>query len=1247
MHRFLVIIILVFFIAFKGSDSAKVSDIITWISPGEFGTSTIMSDFFRFEGAVYSDQPPFLPMYVRQFAIGHDQDMNVEIINTSFIKFGGEEVSHSASGLFPDINLDVNRKKSGNDEYIEIKFVPVVKKGEEIFLLESFEIRSTVVNSLKKSTVAYSWKSSSVLDKGKWVKIRTSKRGIHKIPYEKLTAMGFTSPAQVNVYGNGGIQLAESLDETPVDDLVKTRTWHGRDAGGKDCLYFYSTGNVSWAFDSSSGTFRHRQNIYTRDSYYFLSQEGNAPHAVEKLSPVADPVTKTVQQFDDYVRYEAELINLIRSGNQWFGENFMRGTSRTFSLPCPNSVAGRNAKVRINVAARSSAASSFSVNLNGSGVAAISFTGVNTDDATSLYAVERNSLYNVSVAAGKIDVGLAYQAGNSLSNAWLDYITVNWRRQLLSDSDELYFRDTESTGAGEVVRFQIEGAATGTRVFDVTDPSSVFEIPAVQQGNVLSFVRPAVTVREYVAFRPTGNFPEPETVGEVANQNLHALDVPDFVIVTHPDFREQAEIIADFHRGYDGMSVHVATTAEIYNEFGGGSPDATAIRNFIRMFYDRSKRIKYVMLMGDGSYDNRSILGGKRAMIPTFQSESSLLPTSSFVSDDYFVILDQGESVYNGLVDLGIGRLPVGTRYEAQIVTEKILNYYSPSSLGQWRNVVCFIGDDGDNGLHMADSERLAGQINTAHREFQTEKIYFDAYPVSSTPAGKRYPGVTEAINQRVKDGVLVLNYVGHANDRFLAEERVLDVSVINSWTNSTKLPIFVTATCEFSRFDADDTSAGEYILLNPKGGGIGLFSTTRVVYAYSNYLLSRNFYQVVFEKDSNGENYRMGDIMRLAKIQTVNTLNKRNFTLLANPALRLSYPRYRVETKTLNNRGISEQTDTLSALSRVNITGEITDHLGNTLRDFNGTVTAVVYDKAQRVNTLGNSGQTPFSYTVQNNIVYKGLATVVNGDFSFNFVIPKDISYSIGQGKILYYADNGTIDANGAFEGFSIGGGSSSQISDNKGPEVQLYMDHTSFRSGDQTSRNPLLIAHLSDENGINTVGSGIGHDITAVLNNDYSNVYVLNEFYKSDKDDFTRGKIEYQFKDLRPGENSLVLKVWDVANNSTEAEITFMVTGDFYIESVTNYPNPVTDYTNFTFTHNQPDAVFNTLFEVFDLAGRRIDMMNITTTSTGMNSIPFRWDPDERGLRLRNGLYTYRITIRSGEGQLAGKSGKMMIGR
>ncbi len=1203
---------------------------------------------YTFPGAGYSHPGSQIPIYFSFFETqGNHTGFRFVIENPQF-----EEIENPGLDFFkenipekPELKTTVLR--SNQTQKIEIQIPALINQDGKLKLLKQFDLKRFPV-PLKKaaSASAHSWKSESVLRDGKWVKISTSEKGIYKIPYPKLTEWGFSNPSQVKVFGAGGMILPEDPAHILYDDIPQVAVWHGTN-NGTDCLFFYAPGAVEWKSDGTGRFFERRLNPYTNKGHFFLSEQGGTQKIIEMLAEISSEATHQVTSFNAYALNETESFNLIQSGKQWFGDKFIHGSTRNYTFQMIDIDNSSDISIRINAAARSSSVSEMIISANQSNLGTLNFERVSTSDNSSIYADERNRRFSVPAQSGNLDLIIKYFGSGTSPEAWIDFAELNFRQRLKTNNNEpLFFRDLNSVGQGNTIAFSVETSSSDLKVWDVTDAFQVKEIPLQKNGNLAKGRRPASELSEYVAFSPNGNLPIPELVGDVKNQNLHALATPEFLIISHPNFLSQSEELADFHRTNDGMQVEVVSAGQVYNEFSSGNKDATGIRNFIKMFYDRNQGLKYVLLFGDGSYDNKSIKPGSTAFIPTFQSDNSLNPVGSFVTDDYFVILDAGESVYNGAVDLGIGRIPAHTAFQADLVVRKIKDYHSPEALGNWRNIVCFIADDEDGNLHMNDSERLANQVNEKHAEFVTDKIYFDAYQQITGPGGQSYPEVTEAINQRVKDGVLILNYVGHANERWLADERVLDISNINSWSNADNLPIFVTATCEFSRFDADNTSAGEYVLFNPNGGGIGLFSTTRLVFAYSNYLLSRSFYNVVFEKDQYGEHYRMGDIMRLAKINTINTTNKRNFSLLANPALKLSYPKHRVITSAINGHDAALTPDTLGALQRVTVSGFVADEAGSKLNNFSGKIIPTVYDKAVMMQTRGNAGETPMEFKAQENIIYKGLAEVKNGEFTFSFVIPKDISYSLGKGKIIYYADNGEIDAHGAFENFVIGG-AGTQITDNQGPNIELYLDSPDFLSGDKVSKNPMLLAFLSDENGINTVGSGIGHDITAVLNDDYSNVMVLNNYYQADIGDFTSGAIRFPLRNLPEGKHTLRLKAWDVANNSSEAEIEFEVTGDFFISQAVNYPNPISDYTFFTFEHNQADATLEAIFEVFDQRGQRVDYFTTLVGSNGNISNPVRWDLSEAKIQLRSGIYIFRITAQNADGIITSTSGKMMVAR
>lgn len=1187
-----------------------------------------------------------LPIYTRLYNLENtSKTFRFIVANPVFEEIETSAYNWNESDIKEELVFSSQVLNSKDSKKVELQIIPLKKQNGKVYRLTSFELKR-IPNELKSAVIEIEWKSNSVLSSGKWVKISTSGKGIYKIPYSKLVEWGFTNPSQVGVFGNGAALLSENPGEIAYDDVEQCAVWTNQN-GGEDCLFFYAPGYIEWKA-TSEGYFQHKLNDYATNGYFFLGEVGTSQKNIAKVNEPEDAVTNTTSTFDEVALHEDELNNVLPlgSGKLWLGDKFLKATTRSYNLNIANIDGTVPAKLKVNAAARSYLSSSMGISSAGTSFGNVDFSKVNTNDTYGLYASHKYKVFEINPSNGSLNIECVYNAANSSAESWLDYIELNYRRNLEVVNDAIFFRDWKSVGDGNVVKFTVESAAADTKVLDISDINNVKEISTSLVGSTLTAKCLADELKEYALFNASGNFTEPTFVEDVENQNLHGINTPEYIIISHSNFMNSAEDLAAFHRAYDGMSVEVVNVDKVYNEFSSGTKNATGIRNFIKMFYDRGNSLKYVLLFGTGSYDNKGIKENTQNFIPTFQSNESLYPTYSFVTDDYFVMLDADESVYKGSIDLGIGRITAATPYEAQLVVDKVKRYYEPEALGDWRNTVCLLGDDEDGALHMRQSEELADSINKNYSEFITDKIYFDAYVEQTTPAGDRYPDVNAAIDERVKDGVLILNYIGHANERFLAHEQVLTISEINSWSNTNQLPIFVTATCEFSRFDTDETSAGEYILLNPNGGGIGLFSTTRVVYASENFKLTKSLYSYIFKQDAQGEHYRMGDVMRLAKTNISSGINKRNFSLLADPALKLSYPKYRVVTNTLNQQNAGGIADTIGTLQKITVTGHIADYFGNKLDDFDGELIPTVFDKAVEMETLGNKGETPMKFTVQENVIYKGRSSVKNGEFTFSFVVPRDISYSLGEGKIIYYADNGTEDAHGAYTNFLIGG-DGSDIVDNQGPDIQLFLDSYDFESGDVTSKNPTLLANLSDENGINTVGTGIGHDITAVLDNDYSNVFVLNNYYQAEKDDYTKGTLQFPIRDLTVGKHTLRLKAWDVANNSSEVEVEFEVTGDFEINEISNYPNPVSDYTYFVIKHNQSDANLDVIFDIFDQSGRVIDRFQKQIGSSGGSTNPIRWDINESGVAATAGIYVYRAIVKNSDGIITSKSGKMIVTR
>ncbi|MDD4646287.1 MAG: type IX secretion system sortase PorU, partial [Bacteroidales bacterium] len=748
-------------------------------------------------------------------------------------------------------------------------------------------------------------------------------------------------------------------------------------------------------------------------------------------------------------------------------------------------------------------------------------------------------------------------------------------------------------------------------------------------------------------------------LGLVPAQNLHGQECPDMIILVHDDLKSYAQQLADFHKTQDGLTTLVVSPTQIYNEFSSGIPDVTAIRDFLKMFYDRSTKstfkLKYFLFFGDGSYDNKKSVQDYPTYLPTYQSLESLYPTSSYVTDDFFGLLDNGENIEAGLLDIGIGRLPVINDNEASIVIEKIRQYYSASSMGNWRNLVCFIGDDEDGNTHMRDANTLADLLKVEHPSFNIDKIFLDAYQQMTLPTGDRYPEVNRAIGDRMKKGALIMDYLGHGSERGLAHENIVTVSDIKSWENPEKLPLFITATCEFSRFDNPElTSAGEWVILNQNGGGIALLSTTRLVYSAPNFVLNREFYNYAFTRDAQGKLLKLGDIMRLTKNAVGDEQNKLNFTLLGDPALTLAMPTYGITMTHVNGIPVGEFRDTLKALSEASISGYVKDLNNNKMADFSGVVIPTVYDKEITLSNLANDGGPIMEFTVRNSILFKGKASIKNGDFSFKFIVPKDISYKIGTGKLSLYGNSDLTDASGVDLSLLIGGSSSSGLNDKIGPQLDIFMNDTTFVSGGLTNETPVLLAKIKDASGVNTTSNGIGHDITAIIDDKQQNPIVLNDYYESDLDQYTSGTLKYPISKLEPGDHTIHVKVWDILNNSSETEISFTVRNseDLVIDHILNYPNPFTTHTDFYFEHNQGDQALDVLLQVYTVSGKLVksfEFLSADQTQIKAGSFrvgPISWDGlDDFGDPIGRGTYFYRVKVRTAGGKTKEAFQKLVI--
>lgn len=1111
---------------------------------------------------------------------------------------------------------------------------------------------------------------SSVLASGSWYKIAVRDPGVYKVDLALLRTLGITAPSfpsgSIRLYGNGGRMLPESCAGQVADDLQENpiQVQDGGDGifNGPDYFLFFAAGPDSWLPDTIRHTFTHRKNLYSDRSYYFITIGGTGKRIGERAGTGA--FNQTIASFSERYFYELDSVNLLNSGKSWYGEDFSnsgKNTGRSFTLPLRNLLGG-NCTFTSSCLSRSiGSPGNFTVSINNTPVLQHAIPAVGTG-ILDLFAGTSTVTSDVLLtAAGSISVSYAYQSGAYGAQGWLDWFEFSGRRNLsLQGSDQLLFRDLASVAAGNRGKFVVQNAGAAAQVWDVTNPLAPIRLGTTASASGLEFTNDCDSLHEYIAFNNTG-FLVPAAIGRLENQNLHRPQQPALIIITHPAVQEQADRLAAYHTDRDHLSTLVVNATAVYNEFASGSPDPTALRDFIKMFYDRAgtdaaKRPRYLLLFGDASYDYKNRLKEGGNLVPAYESSASTDPLATYASDDFFGFLDDGEDINSDTatnrLDIGIGRVPVSTAADAKAYVDKVISYTSAGNMGPWRNRLSFVADDEDFNLHFHDAETIAATADTVNRSFVPVKIYLDAYRQESTSSGGRYPLVNEAINNGINQGTLIWNYSGHGSARRLAEEVVLDGSIAASWNNAGKLPLFITATCDFAPYDNPATySLGEAILLREKTGAIALMTTTRLVFAYSNRIINQQYMQVALQRKTDGTYYSLGE----AVMQTKNNnyrlyndpVNNRKFTLLGDPALTLAFPAYNIQTTAINGQPVAGLRDTLRALQQYDVAGVVTGAGGAPAGSFNGTVYITVYDKAQAVSTLGNDPESlRENFQADNAVLFKGSAEVKNGQFLYSFVVPRDIGYPFGKGRISYYAQSKDLDGNGSYSDFIIGG-SQGTSADTRGPDIRAYLNNEQFVDGGVTNDHPVLILHLSDSAGINILGTAIGHDLTAMLDSG-KQVYVLNPFFENSPGSFRQGSVHYQLADLPEGEHILQIKAWDGANNSTGIAIRFKVVKQkgFSILKAFNFPNPVFSSTVFHFEHDAAVRQMLVSINLFTAEGKLIKRIKKTINTEGSRFCDVEWDgKDEEGMKPHKGIYFYQITAVTDIHTSASKAGRCLI--
>lgn len=1147
---------------------------------------------------------------------------------------------------------------------LDLSFSPLIWRDGAYWRIQSFTLKVERETLAPMRRAAHGederYASHSVLATGYWVKVRVADNGIHMLTHSALKEMGFANPEQVRLYGYGGHRLSESDIDCWCDDLCEVPLW--REA---DRMLFYANGPVKWTLESDN-TFLHTRNTYSDYGYYFLTEDTVGTPLEFPLQEVVDTQSgELVMTTPAYSLHEVDDYAWTHGGRQLVeAQDYSKGNIRRYTLATSNVASEVNGKLDVCFTHDASEVTTLAVAVADSVIGTLRLGAIDTHCealfATSTYITPLNETNGLVVT-------LTHNRPINVSGR-LDYLRLNYTRAI-GLAAPIY---ATSTGGKT---YCVPSANENTVVWNVSDATWPVAIPAMMEEDGLCFSVNGIRGDVYVALDPHAAYPMPEMVGEVVNQDLHATGPTDYVIIVPASgkLRIQAERLAEIHRKYRGLAVKVVGADELYNEFSSGTPDATAYRRYLKMLYDRAETVeeapRYLLLFGDGAWDNRMLSSGWKGHSPDdyllcYEVDNSYSLTSSYVVEDYFGFLDDGEGVNmkRDKVDVGVGRFPVRTATQAREVVDKIEAYVSNVHAGAWKNSILMLGDDGDANRHMEDAELVAKMLESEYPDYMVKRIYWDTFPMEKRATGNSYPTVHKRLLELFKEGALMVNYSGHGAPDVLAHELVLSKADM-AQLRSPRLPVWVTASCDITPFDNTVDSFGESAFLNPNGGAIGLLTSTRTTYAEQNRRVNYFFSKYTFARDENNRRLSLGDAIRMAKCSLITTDdpslrdvsgNKFNYVLIGDPALVVGGADFHVVVDELNGVSVEDGEEVmLKAGSEVVVKGHVDALDGTRATDFTGMLYASVFDNIEKVVCRNNekaSGLTPFVYHERTKKFFVGSDSVRNGEFTFSFRIPLDINYSRESGLVnLYAVDTAHVkEAQGSYEGFLLGGTEEELNNDETGPKIQVYLNSLGFVSGVKVNETPHLVAILEDADGINTAG-GLGHNLSVIIDGEASMTYNLNEYYVSDAGGYTRGAVSYMLPELPEGKHSLAFRAWDMMNNSSTVTVEFEVVKGLAPDfaNVMAITAPECGYATFMFTHDRPESEVGVTIEVFDFSGRVLWSHNEQIVSQD-NSYCYTWDlHGNSGQPLTSGVYLYRITVSSLTGQSKSKAQKILIRR
>ena len=1225
--------------------------------------------------AVYA-QDTVPPLFVHSIDLGYNyaQEYTAVIEYPELVPLTSTEVQRfrlpKREGLPEWPEMEQNMAISAKRGQLDIAFVPIIWRDGRYWRIQSFtlKVHETLAAPHKsranKLHAAERYAPHSVLSTGRWVKIRVADNGIHMITHAQLKKMGFNDPNVVSLYGYGGHMLSENKVEAWSDDLQEVGVWRGGDR-----ILFYANGPVAWTLDKDN-TFTHTRNPYSDYGYYFLtdsrtpSSSRTGTEAVPEMAGRrAAPITTTPA----YALHEEDGYAWFHGGRKLVEDyNYSDGNIRSYTLNADNAY-GQEAVLDVCFTHNATTTTYLSVVMNEAQIGSLILTPIASPHDE---AAEVSASYSSAIWGGGQTVTLAHHRDAGISGR-LDYLRLNYTRTIGLNAPFYATNTGDNT-------YEVSNANASTIVWRITEATAPTRMEATLAGTTLTFADESRRGDMYIAFDTNASYPMPEMVSEVTNQDLHATEATDYIIIvpTNGRFYAQAERLARLHREQRGLSVKVVRADEVYNEFASGTPDATAYRRYMKMLYDRAESVneapKYLLLFGDGAWDNRMRTVAWRGKSPDdyllcYEATNSVSAVGAYVAEDYFGMLDDGEGSNLSLdkVDIGIGRFPITTVTQARQTVDKIEAYMNNTHAGAWKNTILMLGDDGDANRHMNDAETVAQMLEAEYPEYMVKRVYWDAFPMEATSTGNSYPAVRRRLLDSFNDGALMVNYSGHGAPDVISHELVINKTDMEK-LRSPRLPVWVTVSCDITPFDNAVGSFGEAAFLNPRGGAIGLLTSTRTTYAEQNKNINYFFSKYVFARDESNRRMSLGDAIRMAKCELIttsnsslsdDTSNKLNYVLIGDPALIVGNADYRMVVDQLNGAAIGEDENIqLKAGAQVVVRGHVETWNGSTASDFSGILYTSVFDNLEQITCRNNANGkdkdgnplTPYTYNERTKKFFVGSDSVRNGEFSFTFRVPMDINYSMENGLINLYAISSSHrqEAKGMYDGFLLGGTEEGLTNDNSGPQIQLYFNTPDFVSGDKVNETPLLVAILEDSDGINTAGN-LGHSLMAIIDGEASMTYDLSEYYISDIGGYTRGTASYLLPELPEGRHTLKFRAWDMLNNSSTTTIDFEVVKGLAPDILHVQARSVPGQTTFTFTHDRPENEVVVTIEVFDLSGRILWTHSEQAISID-NTYTYTWSQSSAsGQPIATGTYLYRAIVSSPTGQSASKAQKMLIKR